>query len=155
MSHYPKPFFRKSRQLWYVQLDGRQINLGPDRDKALRLYHELMARPKRTVRHCNSAELVSILCDTFLDWVEKHRSAATYEWYQERLQQFVLYHPELRIAELKPFHVQEWVDTHPEHAAATKRNNIRAVKRCLAWATQQGYRGACTGRRSIFFMTRS
>jgi integrase len=31
------------------------------------------------------------------------------------------------------------VDSFPAHAAATRRNNIRAVKRCLTWATQQGY----------------
>jgi integrase len=139
MSHYPKPFFRTSRRLWYVQLDGKQINLGPDRDEAFRRYHELMARPKPAVRRCGSGDLVAVLCDAFLDWVQKHRSPATFKWYQDRLQQFVLHHPELRIAELKPFHVQEWVDTHPEHAAATKRNNIRAVKRCLAWALQLGY----------------
>jgi hypothetical protein len=29
MPHYPKPFFRKSRGLWYVQIDGKQHNLGP------------------------------------------------------------------------------------------------------------------------------
>lgn len=29
MAHYPKPFFRAPRGLWYVQIDGKQINLGP------------------------------------------------------------------------------------------------------------------------------
>jgi hypothetical protein len=29
---YPKPFFRAPRGLWYVQIDGRQVNLGPDTD---------------------------------------------------------------------------------------------------------------------------
>lgn len=29
MPHYPEPFFRKSRGLWYVQLEGTQHNLGP------------------------------------------------------------------------------------------------------------------------------
>jgi integrase len=139
MSHYPKPFFRTSRQLWYVQLDGRQINLGRDRDEAFRVYHDLMARPKPVIQRRDAGELMTVLCDAFLDWVHKHRSAATFEWYRGRLQQFVLFHPNLRLAELKPFHVQEWVDTHPDHAAATQRNNIRAVKRCLTWATQQGY----------------
>ena len=46
MPHYPKPFFRAPRGLWYVQLDGRQVNLGPDRDEAFRRYHDLMARPE-------------------------------------------------------------------------------------------------------------
>ena len=44
MPHYPKPFFRAPRGLWYVQIDGRQVNLGPDRDEAFRRYHDLMAR---------------------------------------------------------------------------------------------------------------
>ncbi len=33
MAHRPKPFFKKSRSAWYVQLNGRQHNLGPDEDK--------------------------------------------------------------------------------------------------------------------------
>jgi len=27
----PKPWFRKSTRTWYVQLDGRQVPLGPDK----------------------------------------------------------------------------------------------------------------------------
>ncbi len=34
MSHFPKPFYRSTRRLWYVQLAGKQINLGPDREAA-------------------------------------------------------------------------------------------------------------------------
>ena len=37
MPHYPKPFFRRDRGLWYVQLRGRQHNLGANRD-AFRRY---------------------------------------------------------------------------------------------------------------------
>ena len=46
MPHFPKPFFRPARGLWYVQLyRGKQVNLGPDRDAAFRQYGELIARP--------------------------------------------------------------------------------------------------------------
>ena len=45
MPHFPKPFFRTGRGVWYVEIDRRQINLGPDRDEAFRHYHELMAHP--------------------------------------------------------------------------------------------------------------
>ena len=34
MTKFPKPFYRADRGLWYVQLDGKQIKLGPDRDNA-------------------------------------------------------------------------------------------------------------------------
>ncbi len=36
MPHFPKPFHRLSRDLWYVQVDGRQVNLGRDRAAAFR-----------------------------------------------------------------------------------------------------------------------
>lgn len=138
MSHYPKPFFRKSRQLWYVQLNGRQFNLGPDRDEAFTRYHELMAKPEPKVLPTTAAPLVVVLCDRFLDWVQLHRSAGTYQWYWWRLQKFVRKYPELTADELQPFHVQEWVDSL-HVAATTQRNCIRAVKRSLRWAQQQGY----------------
>ncbi len=44
MPHYPKPFFRGPRRLWYVEVDGRQVKLGPHRDEAFRRYYDLMAR---------------------------------------------------------------------------------------------------------------
>src|ERR1700735_1382672 len=31
---FPKPFFRKAKHAWYVQLGKRQVSLGPDREKA-------------------------------------------------------------------------------------------------------------------------
>ena len=44
MPHHPKPYFRKSRELWYVQIDGQQFNLGPNKEEAFRQYHRLMAQ---------------------------------------------------------------------------------------------------------------
>jgi hypothetical protein len=34
MTHFPKPFCRPARSLWYVQIDGKQINLGADKTEA-------------------------------------------------------------------------------------------------------------------------
>ena len=42
MAHFPKPFFKKARGLWYVEINRKQINLGPDRDAAFELYHQMM-----------------------------------------------------------------------------------------------------------------
>jgi hypothetical protein len=43
MPKRPQPFFRKDRQLWYVQIDGKQHKLGPDEEPSWQLYYELMA----------------------------------------------------------------------------------------------------------------
>lgn len=133
MPHYPKPFFRKSRGLWYVQLDGRQHNLGPDRDAAFKAYRDLMAQPapKAVVRGDHVAGLI----DRFLEWVKKNRAPDTYVWYQSRLQLFVTRHPDLTIEELLPIHVQEWIDSF-DVAAGTKRNYARAIQRAMRWAAK-------------------
>ena len=46
MPHFPKPFFRASRGLWYVQINDKQLNLGADRTAAFSRYHELMANAR-------------------------------------------------------------------------------------------------------------
>jgi integrase len=142
--HIPKPFYRKSRKTWYVEISGRQINLGPEKEAAFQRYYEIMACPpeKRleSVQKGPGTKLCQLF-DSFLDWLQKNRSAATYGWYQYRLQRFADHYPDLTIEQLKPFHVQEWVDGYEDHATTTRRNYIRTVKRCLKWAKRQGYIG--------------
>jgi integrase len=141
--HVPKPFFRKSRDTWYVEVDGRQINLGKNRDAAFQRYHEIMAVPEheRQQRHVGSGAGMRLteLFDRFLDWVQQHRSPDTFVWYQYRLQRFADRNPDLTVGQLKPFHVQEWVDTYKDHSPTTTRNYMRCLKRCLKWGKSLGY----------------
>ena len=43
MPKFRKPWFRPSRNTWYVELDGHQKNLGPDKDAAFEKWHQLKA----------------------------------------------------------------------------------------------------------------
>lgn len=139
MPHFPKPFFRASRQLWYVQLNGRQLNLGPDQAAAFQKYHALMAAPPEPRVVITSDSVVAIV-DAYLEWCQKHRAAETYAWYFDRLQAFCTSIPaDLTVRELKPFHVQQWVDSHDGWASGSCRNAIASVKRVFAWAEEQGY----------------
>ena len=137
MKKFPKPWYRPSRGVWYVTIDGKQHNLGPNRDEAFRRYHELMARPaSRKV----SGDSVLGLIDAFLEWCKQNRAPDTYEWYRFRLQLFVKTIPaDLSTTQLRPFHVQEWIDSYPHLANGSKRNHCRAVQRVMSWAEQQGY----------------
>jgi integrase len=140
MPQFPKPFFRASRNVWYVQIDGKQINLGADRDSAFALYHKLMAARGRGETHAAAVcgqSLVAII-DVFLEWVQKNRSPDTYEWYRYRLERLAQKYPDLRTDELKPYHVQQWVDDY-DFSVTSRRNYLRTIKRCLTWAVRQGY----------------
>ena len=132
---FPKPWYRKSRHAWFVTLDGQQIKLGTSRDEALRRYQDLLTQPAK--RAVPSGSLLAVF-EVFLNWCQKHRAPDTYEWYRCRLAHFARKHPHLRAADLRPFHVQQWIDAM-NVSSGTKRNYCRAVKRCMAWAKKQGH----------------
>jgi integrase len=136
MPHHPKPFFKKSRQCWYVEINRKQIRLGTEREKAFDLYHQLMTQPRE--QPVTAGSLVELV-DLFLDWVQKRRSRDTYEWYRYRLRRLVDKFPSIRAMSLRPHHVEEWVDSYGTMAVTTRRNYLRSVKRCLTWAVRQGY----------------
>ena len=75
---FPKPFFRASKDAWYVQLGKRQISLGKDRDEAFERYRGLLLQDRGensapTFRRLTVAQVF----DLFLDWSSRHNGAKT------------------------------------------------------------------------------
>lgn len=142
MAHFPKPFFRPKKNRWYVQLDGKHVNLGSDREAAFRRYHEIMAgrqRPIPVTAPSDDPLLVEVL-DAFLDWCLQHRERRTFETYRERIQSFLasLADRRMPLKDLRPYHLQQWVDSHPTWNPGMKRGRMQAVQRALNWAVKQG-----------------
>ena len=85
--------------------------------------------------------LVIELCQKFLNWQKPRGEPATYEFYFKPLESFTIFlgaHKRLR--DLKPYHVQEWLDkTYPKSGPTYRHNLIRAVKRPFIWARKLGY----------------
>ncbi|TVP94603.1 MAG: hypothetical protein EA381_19830 [Planctomycetaceae bacterium] len=77
------------------------------------------------------------LADRFLDWGERKRAPDTYEWYRYRLERFVQKYPHLRARDVRPHHVEAWVDDY-DFTVTSRRNYMRTVKRCLSWSFKQG-----------------
>ena len=136
MSRQPKPWYRKDRRAWFVTIGGVRHNLGGDKKAAMKRYYELMRSP-------NAAKVPSksfaAIADSFLDWVKSNRAPDTFEWYRYRLERFCQRYPDLPADQIRPFHVQEWVDAYPELTKTSRRNYVRSVKRCTKWARQLGY----------------
>jgi len=142
MAHFPKPFFRSARNAWFVQIGDRQIKLAAGKDEAFTRYHELMAKPSLPqVTQAEAGKLVVVIVDEFLDWCEKHRAPDTYRWYKDRLNSFIAsIDPALTVDQLKPHHVQKWVDNYGVPLkSGSRRNLIASVKRSMRWAEEQGY----------------
>ena len=135
MARMPKPWYRKDRKVWCVTINGHRHNLGRNKKEAMERFRVLQQQPRRV--RVTSTQFVAIV-DQYLDWVALNRAPDTYEWYRCRLQGFVDFYPDLSATELKPHHVEKWA-SNPAHSATTRRNQMRAVKRCLKWAVAQGY----------------
>lgn len=136
MAREPKPWFRADREVWCVTINGQRHNLGRDKKDAMRRFYEIMGRPTR--RAIVTSDTLPLTVDAFLEWTSRNRSAATYKWYCDHLQSFVARYPKLAIEQLRPHHVETWASDGYKNVN-TRRNKMRAVKRCLRWAVAQGY----------------
>ncbi len=87
-----RPWFRSSRNAWFVQIDGKQVNLGSDEKKAKIRFHDLMIEREKNALVKNSTKPenkpVVGLFDLFLEWNEKHRDRKTHHFYLDRIQSF-------------------------------------------------------------------
>lgn len=136
MARQPKPWYRADRKVWCVTINGKRHNLGRKKKEAFEQFYAQMQKPKK--REAAVETTLPALVDAFLEWNYQNRAEATYGWYRERLQSFVSCHPKMTIEKLKPFHVENWA-TAPHRTVNTRRNLMRAVKRCFRWACSQGY----------------
>lgn len=149
------PWYRKSKDAWYVEIDGRQQPLGKHPENAplpkkgkkgwnvppeiLTAFHERMiawAREEAT-RADPRTVLAREVCDRFLVASEKTVEARTFEWYKKYLQSFCDLHGGVRASDLRPLHLTDWLDQHSGWKAS-RRHAIISVKRCFKWAEEEG-----------------
>lgn len=144
MKRVRQPFFRPSRNTWFVQLDGKQINLGPDEDAAWARYHELMAqRSKKTELPASTVPYVVVILDQYIEWLrnrvaEGTKAQRTYDWYFSYVQSFTkAITSTLTIDQLQPIHVYQWVDAQTGWKSG-KRGAMTAIQRAFNWACRAG-----------------
>ena len=137
---FPKPFFRTARNCWFVQLGKEQIKLHPDEYEALKLYHELMAarakQPAANVSQDTTGPAAAEVFDKSLDWCARHRRPRTYAWYKGHIQSFLASLPDPRIAaaDLRPYHIVEWADRHPDTGSrSSPRSPTRSPSGPAGW----------------------
>ena len=137
MARRQKPWFREGRG-WFVTIDGKQVNLGKDKNQAYKRFHELMAEPKRPAKSIHP--FVSDVLDDFLHWTKNNRAPATYDTCRTRLQSLLDSLPQgLTVQQLRPFHIQNWLDDHPNWSNTSGRSNVATAQRALNWAVKMGH----------------
>jgi len=148
MPHYPKPYFKKSHRAWYVQVRGRQFNLGKDEAEAFDRYHSLMKAHRNGTLDAEFTDgtddlAVIAVLDRFLDACAKEAAPRTYDSYRMRLDSFARFlkmakQLDLGVCSLKPIHVLDWLDSHPNWSPGMRRGGIQSVQRAFNWAAEVG-----------------
>jgi site-specific recombinase XerD len=120
----------------------------------MQAFHALLAAPTApTIPPVILPAPVAVLTvpdvfDSFLEWCQKNRSGRTYEWSRNHIQSFLDSLPDKRLPvdDLKPFHVQQWVDANKVAKAGRRawgvnhcRGAIVAVQRAFTWAEKLGH----------------
>ena len=136
MARIPKIWYRKDRKAWFVTIRGSRHNLGPNKKEATERFHQLMGATER--KAVKAMSLVAI-ADLYLEWVKIHRAESTYASHRYHVEKFCQRYPDLQLAELRPYHCQQWVDAFPHLSQSTRRIYLRAVRRVVNWAILQGY----------------
>ncbi len=134
-----KPWYRKSKNAWFVELGGKQVRLAKGKDSeraAFEAFYRLMAtRPENLP--APDKITVATLCDLFLDHSQRHHAPDTYTHYKHFLQSFCDTYGRQTSSSVKPFHISRWLDAHPTWKAG-RRHAALVVKRTYAWADKQG-----------------
>ena len=86
------------------------------------------------------------LFEKYLDWCLKHREKRTYDGYLWHLQRFIDHlkaagkpASEMAAVDLRPFHVNEWLDSHTDWGQTYRRNAIASIKRAFVWGEEEGH----------------
>lgn len=138
------PWFRKGRG-YYAFIDGVSHNLRTkDRAAAWEAFYRLMgeagiqAEPDQTAKVPIS---VRELLERFGDWAERHRKPMTAAFYDQFIAGFLKHFTAAGATpapELRPYHVQQWIDSRARWNSTTQNRAAAAVKRAYSWGVEQG-----------------
>lgn len=134
-----KPWYRASKDAWYVEIAGQQVRLakGEANEKAAwAAFYRLMASGTGKLPESDTLR-VAVVCDLFLEFSHKHHAPDTWRWYKDYLQDFCEFFGTLLAKDLKPLHVSKWLDAHPGWKGS-RRCAVIAVKRAFNWAESEG-----------------
>jgi len=136
MPRTPRPWYRKNRDSWFVTIAGQRHNLGPEKEEALRRFHEMLAQAPAEV---SSGSLAYIL-DKFLTHCKEVKKESTCLWHEGYLQDFLDYLKSKRInaatfppTSLKVKTVRDWSNDRGK----AKRGRITSIKAAYSWADEE------------------
>jgi len=135
-----KPWYRKPRDTWYVEIAGHQHPLCKGKDNRALAYQEmnrLLAQEEGPTNEAEKKTVVALFAK-FLGWTKRHRAAQTYDQHRHFLKSFVSDPKRRRLAAYRVTIdvVETWLD---ENAGWKKSrpHAIRTLLRAFNWGVRR------------------
>lgn len=141
MARPHKPWYRKPRDTWYVEIAGRQVALCKgehNRQLAEREMHRILAQEEGPTSDTEKKTVVGLFAK-FLGWTRRHRAEATYDQHRHFLKSFVSDPKRRRLPPHKVTIavVDDWLDAE-EGWKKSGRHAVRTLLRAFNWAVKRG-----------------
>ena len=137
--HFPKPFFRKSKNSWYVQFGKKQHSLGTaDKAEALKEYGRLLAEREAKDTSDPRRTRVYQCFEVFLEHSKEDHAERSYDLYRDVLSKASRSFGKVLLDDLKPHHITSWLRTMTL-TDTTKAHYIGMVKAALNYCVKQGH----------------
>lgn len=135
----PKPWKRKATGNWMLEVNGKQINLGKDKDEAFKEYKRLI-HERGLAPNDSAAYSLHDVVDAYWLYVKRTKKPSTIDQRRGLLQSIRDYFPPtLQAMDVRAFHVDTWLDQRGKLKPSTQAGYITFWVGLLEWAVDSGY----------------
>lgn len=146
MARHPSPWYWEARDGWYATVGGVRHRLAdgkPAKRAALKRLGELLAGQGRGDAPAEVLPVVGLVTLYLEDLRRRKESKDVAEQAKadavRRMAGFVEMHGDLPADQLRPHHVQAWLDTRTTWGATSRHDGVGAVRSVFRWAKAQGH----------------
>lgn len=133
----PAPWYRKDKQAYYVQFNGKQIRLGKTKAEASRRYRDLLQ--ERGLNPDNHQETAHAIVDKYLEWGNQNLAPSTMETRRLLAASFRSFiAPGMRAVDVKPYQVEQWASGKKGLSPTTINSRMTMIGGIWSWAFRQG-----------------
>jgi integrase len=134
----PHPWFREGKGAWFVHIDGRQINLGKDKEEAFRKFHGLMAGRGQVGAETDPSLTAEQLVRAYLADGERRLQQNTLRVTRIFLEDFSRKYGKTLAKDVRRFQVEQWVQGHPTWNPSTENLAKTKLVALFHWGVAQG-----------------
>jgi len=140
MPRKPKPWYWKTRGCFYVQFNGKQIKLNPDKETAWQMYGRLLAEEGMLDRDEVSKMTVALAIDLFLDPVTRPgRQARTLKTYTKMLEPFAMEFQNKKLDALTHADVASYCSRSADWSDGYRHSVFSIIATAMRWCRDKGY----------------